>query len=953
MMVLAAEVLCSPFVIMPMDEMNPGPSQTRPHPGPTGESGSLEIGAWVGRFQVEALLGQGGMGAVYRVWDPLLERHLALKAVRFGRVDDPAAQGRFRREAMALAQLNHRNVCQVHDWVEWEGSAFIAMEMISGQTLPEATKALDYHGKLRVLRSIARALEAAHAKGIVHRDLKPSNVMVDSEGQVKVLDFGLARFVSADEGPDSTASEGAASDGPFQEEEPTSLVPAITDDATREGLLPSPAPSLTTGGSLTLAGSFMGSPAYASPEQMVGRLAGPPSDMFSFGVLAWELLLGDHPFPGGGRGRMAATAAGKLKPLRGRKLPRAIAKLLTSLLARNPGQRPTAAQAGAALDRQMRPLAAGWWFALPAAGLLVVGTAYLFFGRGIIADLARERPPRLAVMPIRNETGDATLNAQVEVGMTELLGTALRASPSLAILDAESVTRTFTLFRLDPSRSVDPERQRQIVRALGAALSFQGVLKSEPGTGALVFSYTLTEPSGRVRLSGKVEAPSQKAFVAYSLVDPAVEVVLGKIDPLHSLSPRGTAPPPEVFAQYALGKALFLKGDFKGCEKPLREAAFKAPAFSLAVSTYASCLRRLGQEQALPVANWAFMAAKATGDRWAEATALGVIAFLAKDRGDLEEAERLRLSTLALAKATRDLDGESAAYNHLGLIAAERGRDAEAKAFCEQALGLAQQVSNRLHISLAQNNLANLALKRGDLPGAAEMYRAALAIQQEIGNRWGEALALNNLGVTALTARDFPGAEGFLSRALVLRQAVGDRVGQGTCLRNLGILHQMRGDLVRAEGYQQQALKVVQEASARTIEAECHFCLGELQRLTGRFTLARETYQRTLELLPKGVTPDVRNAALAAQVECDARLPWPRLKEIETRLAALDGVQADSPYVHRARAWVHFRSGRWAEALASLKAAEADPRHQAPEIQSELAATRTLFLSRDKGPRRP
>ena len=935
-----------------MDETSPASSLTQPVPAPSAAAEGLTVGAWVGRFKVEALLGEGGMGAVYRVWDPVLERHLALKAVRLGGVKDPAILERFRREAMALAQLNHRNVCQVHDWVEWEGNAFIAMEMIEGQMLLEASKLLDFRGKLRVIRSIARALEAAHAKGIVHRDLKPSNVMVAPGDQVKVLDFGLARFVDA--GETGEAAIGLeAYDACAGQAEPTSLVPVLTEAMTQENPVLSPLPAHTTGGTLTLAGSFMGSPAYASPEQMLGQPVGPASDLFSLGVLVWELLLGDHPFPGTGRARMSATVAGRRRSLRGRKLPRSLVSLLTSLLARNPGQRPTATQVVAALDRQLRPLAVGWWVALSAAtALLVVGTTYMLFGRSIIADLVKDRPPRLAVMPIRNETGDASLNAQVEVGMTELINTALRDSPKLTLVDADLVTRTFAQFRLDPSRAVEPDKQRQIVRTLGAALYFQGVLKPDPASGAQVFAYSLVEPSGKIRLAGQVEVPARQAFAAYSLVDPAVRVVLGKVDPLHTLPLRGAELPPEVFANYAGGRAALLKGDFKTSEGLLKAAAFKAPAFSLAVSAYASCLRRLGQDQALPVANWALMAAKATGDRWAESRALGEIAFLAKDRGDLEEAERLRRGTLALAQANLDADSESAACNHLGLIAGERGRDAEAKALFEQALKLGQQTSNQLYMSLAQNNLANLALKRGDLQGAAEMYRGSLAIQREIGNRWGEALALNNLGVTALTAHDLTGAEGYLSQALAIRQSVGDKAGQSTCLRNLGILQQMKGDLVQAEVTQQQAAKLAKEASVRIIEAECHFCLGEIQRLLGRFRSAKEAYQQTLDMLAKGLTPEVRSAALAALAECDVRLPQPRLQEIESRLATLDKAQADSPYVHRAAAWVHFRSGRLTEALAALDAAQADPRRQAPEIQAELGATRALFLKGGAGRRR-
>ena len=928
-----------------MDETSAGPSRTHVMPGPSGESGTLEPGSWVGRFKVEALLGQGGMGAVYRVWDPVLERHLALKAVRLGRVDDPAALERFRREAMALAQLNHPNVCQVHDWVEWEGNAFIAMEMIAGQLLSEAGQGLDYRGKLRVIQAIARALEAAHAKGIVHRDLKPSNVMVDPKGQVKVLDFGLARFVAPGALAELELPEGAHLESASDPLEPTSLVPLLTEELTQEGRAFAPLPPSTSDGSLTQAGSFMGSPGYASPEQMLGRSVGPASDLFAFGVVAWELLLGDHPFPGAGRERMSATVAGKRKSLRRRKLPRAMAALLAALLARNAGQRPTATQVVATLDRMLSPLGTPWWVALSASVVLVLaGGTYLLFGRGILADLSKDHPPRLVIMPIRNETGDVSLNAQVEVGMTELLGAALRDSPKLRVVDADSVSRSFTHFRLDPSRAVEPEKQRQLVGALGAALYFQGTLKPEARTGGLVFSYALLEPSGKVRLAGQVKTPAGQGFAAYSLVDPAVTTVLGRVDPLHSAPLHGAALPPEVFAQYAAGKALFLKGDFKGSESLLKAAAFKAPAFSAAVAAYASCLRRTGQESALAVANWALMAAKATGDRWAEGRALGVVAFLAKDRGDLEEAERLRRSTLALALASRDLDGETVAYNHLGLIAAERGQDADAAAFYEKSLNVGQQASDRLYMSLAMNNLANLALKRGDLPGAAERYKGALAIQQEIGNRWGEALALNNLGVTALTAWDLPGAQGYLDRALAIRQAVGDKAGQSTCLRNLGILQQMKGDLRQAEAFQEQASYLAHEASVRAIEAECHFCMGELQRLMGRFRQAKGAYQQALDLLPKGVAAEIKNAALAALVECDARLLLPHLKEFEARLAAIDPAQADSPYVHRAKAWVHFRGGHLAAALAALDAAKADPHHQAPELQTELVSTRALFL---------
>lgn len=901
------------------------PSRSGGEAGP----GALAPGTRIGRFRIQGLQGAGGMGAVYEAWDPVLERKVALKAVRLGGAGHEEAMARFRREAMALAQLNHPNVCQVHDWVESKDGAYIAMEFVEGATLDAAGADLDLRGKLQVLRAIARALEAAHAKGIVHRDLKPSNVMVDALGHVKVLDFGLARLADA----------GQALDVP----EPTSPVPVWPlcsgDDCTQMEVSDGPA-----GADMTQAGVFMGTPSHASPEQATGQRVGPPSDVFSLGLVAWELLLGEPPFAGEGRERLRAILREEPRSMRLR-LPRRVARLLRAMLRKDPSRRPTATEVAAVLGRQLGGAPLAWWIG-GAALLLVVtlGAGYLLFGRGIIADLSRDHPPRLVVLPIRNETGDASLDALVNVGMTELMAGALRAAPNLSVVEPETVLKAMAGLHMaasgNPPRGTGP----RIAKALGARLLLRGTVSRDPAHTGLMFSYELVDAAGRVRLSGSGVGPRAPSFDPHTLVDPAAHRILRKVAPLASAASPAVEVPPAVFAAYATGEARFLVGDFKGSEPLLRQAAMEAPGYASAVASYAACLRHLGADAAPLAANWALMSAQATGDRWAEVRALALKAYLAKDRGDLDGSQALREQSLALARSIGDTDGAIAAINHLGLLAAERGRDAQAQAYYEQALALARQAGDRILQPLIQNNLANLALEQGRASVAAVLYQDTFAVQEELGSPWGEALALNNLGIVALMSRDLPRAGTLLSRSMAIRESVGDTAGEATCMRNLGILALMQGDPALAAARQTQAMALARKAGLRTIEAECQFYRADLDRLQGRFRQAQEGYRNVLALLPVGVTPEVRDNAQAGLAECLVRQSHPDLAKARRLLAAIRPSDAGSPIVLRAQAWMAHASGQPAQAVAYLDKAILDPQREAPQIRSELEAARAMFL---------
>jgi serine/threonine protein kinase/Tfp pilus assembly protein PilF len=407
----------------------------------SGELMPLSVGDCLARYEIRGFLGAGGMGEVYRAHDQRLDRDVAIKVLPEGLSQEPDRLSRFEREARAAAALNHPNILDVHDLGEHEGRVFIVTELLEGESLRAviATGNLTLRKAVEYGRQIATGLAAAHDNGITHRDLKPANLFLTDEGLIKILDFGLAKLTRPDTSPAELSKSPTLS---FQTE----------------------------------SGIALGTPGYIAPEQLHGRPADQRSDVFSLGVVLYEMVTGQHPFPGATIAEIHAAILTEGAPSLDRVSPD-VPPLLEHLVARCLEKRPEDRfQSARDLLFALEELSTGEvttkrrrvhspWFRRASFATVAIATAIIaavFFQRSSHGVPFQERD-WLLITDFENLTGDATFDRALNPALT----VAIEQSSYVNVLSKDSMQPVLRQMKREDATEIDEALGREIARRRG------------------------------------------------------------------------------------------------------------------------------------------------------------------------------------------------------------------------------------------------------------------------------------------------------------------------------------------------------------------------------------------------------------------------------------------------------------------------------------------------------
>jgi len=835
----------------------------RPTPSPTGLSspgtyaGSGATGAiptyqsFGNRYEILELLGEGGMGRVYKAWDRELEKVIALKTIRGEQASNPEVLKRFKQELLLARKITHKNVIRIHDMGEAGGVRFFTMEYIPGDSLKER---IEKRGRIPVeqavpmAKQILGALEEAHEQGVVHRDLKPQNIMIDQEGMLHIMDFGIARSAQDTHG-------------------------------------------------MTATGTVMGTPDYMSPEQVKGEKAGAPSDLFSFGVILYEMLTGTLPY-------QADTTAAKVmmrlnkKPKLPREIDPQIPKYLESVILKclevdGDLRYRTAAEILEDIEREQvdrspiarlqRTLVRRRGTVAAAAVLAAaIGTAAYFAVKAGSAPAPVEQPTMLAVVPFNNASGDPSLD-WLGPNLAEILVTELGQSSQFQTVSTDRVRQILADLRIPVGAKLEPATVTRLAEFSNAETIISGqFLKLGE---QIRIDATLQDLEEQRTVALKVEAAGESELLgAIATLAQSVQENLGlsrdAIEEMRARSLRPSSDSLQALRLYNEGLELSRVGDYLEARNRFEAAVDEDPGFALAYSNLGQTAAALGyreeaerfsrravelgqqlpaQERYLILAQQARVLNDHPKAIESYQNLLEVMpddpdihfsmAGLYEETGDLEQAREHITQVL-----NRDPNRLDALFTK-GRIEIQLGDSDSALQNLNQALTLAIRLDNNVARGTVLN-LMGMAYKQLDrLDDALRYYQEALEIRREVGDKGGAAVTLKELASVEQRMGDLDEALAGYQESLALRQEIGDQAAAGATLLDIGNLYNDRGEHERAIELYKESLRVQREIGDEAHEAICLNNIGAVYLNAGQYEEALTYLELALGFREKAGNP--------------------------------------------------------------------------------------------------